>query len=68
MKIIRLGNMDLQFCCPYCRTIFEISTQELKEEKDNWKTKCPLCDEEIKFTPEDSVRKFLTRRKELEQK
>lgn len=65
MKIIKLGNVDLQFCCPNCKTIFEISTNELKEENDHWKTQCPLCDEEIKLTPDDSIRKFLTRRKEL---
>ena len=68
MKIIQLGNIDLQFCCPNCRTIFEISTRELKEEKGNWKTQCPLCDEEIIIMQGDSISKFLLRRKELEKR
>ena len=67
MRIIKLGNIDLQFCCPNCKTIFEISTKELMEENDHWKTQCPLCLEEIKVMPDNSIRNFLMRRKELEQ-
>lgn len=67
MRIVQLGNIDLQFCCPNCRTIFEISTKELKEENGQWKTQCPLCDKEIKITSDNSIRDFLIRRKELEQ-
>lgn len=67
MRIIRLGNIDMQFCCPNCKTIFEINAKELKEENDHWKIQCPLCLEEIEFMPDDPIRNLLMRRKELEQ-
>lgn len=66
MKIIELGNIDIQICCPNCKTIFEISTKELREENDHWKTQCPVCFEEMKIMPDNSIRNFLIRKKELE--
>ena len=66
MRIIKLGNIDLRFSCPKCKTIFEVGTIELEEEDDHWKTQCPLCYEEIKIMPDNSIRDFLIRRKELE--
>ena len=46
MKIIKMGHIDIQYICPDCQTIFEVSTDEFKwdEENKEWYVYCPMCE------------------------
>lgn len=66
MRIIQLGNIDFQFCCTNCHTIFEVNTKELIHDGvRSWHTVCPLCGETIRIG-EGSCTEFLSKRAELE--
>jgi len=65
MRIIQLGNLDVTFCCPNCRTTFEVSTNELKFKDGEWFINCPLCDEKMVLRSDTFVKEFLERRERL---
>ena len=68
MKIIELGNIDVQFICPKCHTIFEVSTKELERTGPrNWSIGCPLCRELITIGDGGTI-DFLIKREELKNK
>lgn len=67
MRIIKLGNIDAQFCCRNCHTIWEINTEEIKkDEKGNYFTVCPLCDMEIIMSGDYEFVKFLHKRQKFQ--
>ena len=73
MKIIQLGHIDnVRFACPICGTIWEQSTDEVKEETDSTEYKyyveCPLCENKTMLKDGTELAKFIRRRKELEEK
>ena len=66
MKIIRLGNINVTFCCEHCHTIWEINTQEFNKDKNgNYFTICPLCDTEIIIKNDNELVEFLNKRIKL---
>lgn len=66
MKIIRLGNINVQFCCTSCHTIWEINTDEIrKDEEGNYFTVCPLCDTKITMNSDDELVEFLNKKTKL---
>ena len=68
MKIIELGNIDIQFACPDCSTIFEVYTRELERlDARTWAIACPLCGKVIKVGNGEVV-DFLIKREKLEGK
>ena len=68
MKILELGNIDVQFICPNCRTFFEVSTKELEQTgASSWSIAFPLCGELITIGNGKTI-DFLIKREKLKNK